>query len=492
MIATGTHDPYLVALSILVASFASYTALDLGRHVGTARGRARRVWLVAAAITMGGGIWSMHFVGMLAFRMPIPMSYDIGLTILSLVVAIFVTSGGFYVISRQSASPLHLVLSGIFMGLGIVAMHYTGMAAMRGQAELSYDGLFVALSVVIAIGASTAALWLAFRTTEPGQHLVAAVVMGLAISGMHYTAMRAAIFAAHGPIHAAQGHAGLDQTDLALVVAGITFVILVFALIASLSEQKRVEEALRQARADLAHVNRATTMGALTASLAHEVNQPIAAAVANAHACLNWLAGDTPNLEAARASAMSIVEDGTRAAEIISRTRLLFKRGTPQREGVDVNDVIREMVILLSSEITRYFISVRTELEAYLPQVMGDRVQLQQVIMNLITNSIDAMKDVDGTRELAIKSQRAETGQLAVCVSDTGVGLPLQQADEIFYAFVSTKLRGTGMGLYISRSIVESHNGRLWASDNSPRGASFHVILPTTVEPKRLTPAGPC
>jgi NO-binding membrane sensor protein with MHYT domain len=163
MVVTGTHDPYLVALSILVASFASYTALDLGGHVAAARGLARRVWLVAAAITMGGGIWSMHFIGMLAFVMPIPMSYDIGLTTLSLLVAIFVTGGGFYVISRQSASPLRLVLSGIFMGLGIAAMHYTGMAAMRGHAELSYDRLFVALSLVIAIGASTAALWLAFR-----------------------------------------------------------------------------------------------------------------------------------------------------------------------------------------------------------------------------------------------------------------------------------------------------------------------------------------
>src|SRR3981189_3194018 len=132
---TRTHDPYLVALSILVAAFASYTALDLGGHVGTARGLARRVWLVAAAITMGGGIWSMHFIGMLAFVVPIPMSYHIGLTTLSLMVAIFVTGGGFYVISRPSASPLRLVLSGIFMGLGIVAMHYIGMAAMRGHRE---------------------------------------------------------------------------------------------------------------------------------------------------------------------------------------------------------------------------------------------------------------------------------------------------------------------------------------------------------------------
>src|ERR1700676_4001873 len=243
MVVTGTHDPYLVALSILVASFASYTALDLSGHVGTARGFARSVWLVAAALTMGGGIWSMHFVAMLAFIMPTPMSYDIGLTILSFVVAVFVTGVGFYVISRQSASPLRLVLSGLFMGLGIAAMHYTGMAAMRGHAELSYDRLFVALSLVIAIGASTAALWLAFRTTDPWQKLAAAFVMGLAISGMHYTAMRAAIFAAHSPVHEAQVNASLDQTSLALAIAGITFAILAVASIASLSEQKRAEEA---------------------------------------------------------------------------------------------------------------------------------------------------------------------------------------------------------------------------------------------------------
>src|SRR3979411_2014249 len=229
MVVTGTHDPYLVALSILVAPFAASPALDLSGHVGAARGFARRVWLVAAAITMGGGIWSMHFVAMLAVIMPTPISYDIGLTTLSLVVAMSVTGGGFYVISRQRASPLRLVLSGIFMGLGIAAMHYTGMAAMRGHAELSYDPLFVALSLVIAIGASTVALWLAFRTTDLGQKLVAAAGMGLAVSGMHYTGMKAAIFTALGPLHEAQVNAGLDQTNLALAVAGITFIILAFA-----------------------------------------------------------------------------------------------------------------------------------------------------------------------------------------------------------------------------------------------------------------------
>ena len=479
MVVTGNYDPYLVALSILVASFASYTALDLGGHVAAARGLARRVWLVVAAITMGGGIWSMHFIGMLAFVMPIPMSYDIGLTTVSLVVAIFVTGVGFYVIGRQSVSPLRLVLSGIFMGLGIAAMHYTGMAAMRGPAELSYDRLFVALSLVIAIGASTAALWLAFRTTDLWQKLAAAVVMGLAISGMHYTAMRAAIFAAHGPVDEARVNASLGQTSLALAVAGITFVILVLASIASLSEQKRAEEALRQARADLARVNRVTTVAELTASLAHEVNQPISAAVMNANACVRWLAGDSPNLEEARAAATRMVKDGTRAAEIISRVRLLFNRGAPQRELLDVNEVILEIIVLLRGELARYSISVWPELAADLPQIMGDRVQLQQVMMNLINNSIDAMKDLDGSRELAIKSQRAENEQLMVSVSDTGVGLPLQQADQIFNAFFTTKFHGTGMGLSISRSIVESHSGRLWAADNSPRGASFHIMLPS-------------
>src|SRR5438445_12056292 len=306
--------------------------------------------------------------------------------------------------------------------------------------------------------------------------------MGVAISGMHYTAMRAARFTAHGQFDEAQRQTGLDQTHLALGWGAGTLVMLAVALIASLSEQKRAEAARRHAWEDLAHVNRVTIMGALTASLAHEVNQPIAATVTNAQACLNWLAGDPPNLEAARASAMSIVEDGTRAAEIISRTRLLFTKGRPRRDLVDVNDVIREMIVLLRSEITRHGISVRTELASRLPRLMGDRVQLQQVLMNLIMNSVYAMKGLDETREVAITSRQANDGRLMVSVIDTGVGLPAQQADQIFYAFFTTKPQGTGMGLSISRSIVESHNGRLWASDHAPRGACFHVVLPTVVE----------
>jgi len=225
-----------------------------------------------------------------------------------------------------------------------------------------------------------------------------------------------------------------------------------------------------------------TTMGELTASLAHEVNQPITAASTNANTCLRWLASDTPNIEEARAAAMRIVKDAKRAGEIVSRIRLLFKKGTPQREWMDVNEVIREMIVLLGGEASRYSISVRTELAGDLPQVMGDRVQLQQVMMNLMINGIDAMKNVGGARELTLKSQRAENKQVLVSVSDTGVGLPSKQSDQIFDAFFTTKPHGTGMGLRISRSIVESHGGRLWAAENSPRGASFCFTLPSKVE----------
>jgi PAS domain S-box-containing protein len=248
-----------------------------------------------------------------------------------------------------------------------------------------------------------------------------------------------------------------------------------------ITEQKRAQEALRQAQADLAHVSRVTNMGELTASLAHEVNQPIAGAITNANACLRWLAGDLPNLDEARAAALRIVRDGTRAADIIGRIRLLFAKGAAQRELVDVNEIIREMIVLLRGETTRFSISTRTELAADLPQIMGDRVQLQQVLMNLITNGIEAMKDVDGRRELAIRSQRADHEHLLVSVSDTGVGLPPQR-DQLFDAFFTTKPHGTGMGLSISRSIVESHGGRLSAADNPPRGASFSLALPAAHE----------
>jgi C4-dicarboxylate-specific signal transduction histidine kinase len=270
------------------------------------------------------------------------------------------------------------------------------------------------------------------------------------------------------------------------------FAVFLFAtlLIATLIEIKRrvedsrnrAEQALRQANLDLARVSRVTTMGELTASLAHEVNQPIAASITDANTCLRWLMRDPPDLAEAREAASRTIKDVARAAEIIGRVRQLFKKDTLQQELVDINETIRETILLLHSEATQHDILVRTDLAAMLPQIMGDRVQLQQVLVNLMMNSIDAMKNVDGTRELTIQSQRSEDDQVLISVSDTGVGLPPQHADQIFSAFFTTKPQGTGMGLRISRSILESHRGRLWAAANPPRGATFHLTLPTKVE----------
>jgi PAS domain S-box-containing protein len=245
-----------------------------------------------------------------------------------------------------------------------------------------------------------------------------------------------------------------------------------------IDEQKRAEGALRQAQADLARINRATTMGELAASLAHEINQPITAAIAYANACLRWLERDEPDLGQARSAVTNIVSDGHRAAQIILRIRKQFEKGAPNQEVVEVSEIVRETVGLLRGEAARYDISVRTELADGLPQIVGDRVQLQQVAMNLIVNSIEAMKDIDGIREMVITSQRAEHGLILVSVSDTGVGVPPQLTEHIFDPFFTTKPHGTGMGLRISRSIVESHGGRLWVTSAPERGATFQFTLP--------------
>jgi PAS domain S-box-containing protein len=243
-------------------------------------------------------------------------------------------------------------------------------------------------------------------------------------------------------------------------------------------QAEKERERLRQVQADLAHISRATTMGELTASLAHEINQPIAAAATDARTCLRWLAHEQPDLGEARESATRMVNAVTRAADIVSRLRQLFKKGAPQTDLVDVTEVIQEMVVLLHSEASRHSVSILTELSEDLPRIVADRVQLQQVLMNLMLNGIEAMQDAKTAGQLTIRSLMAEPGHLLISVTDTGEGVSPEQADQIFNAFFSTKAQGTGMGLSISRSIVESHGGRLWATSNSGRGATFSFTLP--------------
>ncbi len=615
----GSYNYALVALSVLIAMFASYAALDLAGRVTAASGWTRAVWLLGGAGAMGTGIWSMHYIGMLAFILPVPVAYHWPTVLLSLFAAILASVVALGVVSRQKMGAFRTLAGSILMGAGISSMHYIGMAAMRLRAVCQLDSFLVVLSVVSAVLISLAALWITFhfRDEKKGigwEKLAGAVVMGAAIPVMHYTGMAAASFTPSGtPMNLS--HAVSISALGTAGIAAVTFIVLGLALLTSrmdrrfasqalelqeeklqqseaylseaqrlshtgsfgwrvstgeiiwseesfrifqydqttkptvglilqrvhpedaalvkqtiesaaqdgedfdheyrlvmpdgsvkyvhvvahgqgdesgtiefvgavmdVTERKRAEEALRKAHAELAHVNRVTTMGELTASVAHEVNQPIAAAVTDANTCLRWLARDHPEVEEARAAAARVVKDATRAAEIISRVRLLFKKSAPEQKLVDVNEVIPKMIVLLYGEAARYNISVRAELTADLPPVMGDPVQLQQVIMNLIMNSIDAMKDVDGARELVVRSQRTENEQVLVSVNDTGVGLPQEHVGQIFDAFFTTKSHGTGLGLRISRSIVESHGGRLWAADNSPRGASFCFTLPAKVE----------
>src|SRR6266568_282123 len=251
------------------------------------------------------------------------------------------------------------------------------------------------------------------------------------------------------------------------------------AFVVDLTERKRGEEErerLRRAHAELARISRVTTMGEMTASLSHEIRQPIAAAMTNAKACVRWLARKDPDLGEARAAAERIADDTTRAAEIINRVASLYKKGTPQRESVDVNEVARETLALLRAEAERHGVSLRTELAYNLPTVLADRVQLQQVFMNLMLNGIEAMQGTGG--ELSVRSERGEKGELLFSVTDIGVGLPPGKTEAVFEAFFTTKPQGTGMGLSISRSIVESHGGRLWATSGTERGATFHLSLP--------------
>jgi PAS domain S-box-containing protein len=258
------------------------------------------------------------------------------------------------------------------------------------------------------------------------------------------------------------------------------------AFVLDLTERKGAEEErerLRQAQADLAYMSRVITVGELAASLAHEIKQPIAAAVINAQTCALWLQRDVPDIAEACEAASRVVKDTTRAAEIIDRVRSLYRRDTPQRELVDLNEIVREMILLLHDEANRYSIPIRRELTPSLPKVMADRVQLQQVLMNLMLNGIEAMKDTGG--ELTVTSKSTEDGQLMVSISDSGIGLP-QNPDRIFAAFFTTKSQGTGMGLSISRTIVESHSGRLWASANTGRGATFHFSLPTQAKAAQM------
>jgi C4-dicarboxylate-specific signal transduction histidine kinase len=246
-------------------------------------------------------------------------------------------------------------------------------------------------------------------------------------------------------------------------------------------EGKRAEEKLRKSQAALAHVTRVATLGEMSASIAHEVNQPLAAAVTSASACLRWL--DAQKLEEARRSATRAMEEGHRASEIIGRIRALAKKAPPQKDWIDINETIHEVIALARSEIQRNGVALETQLSDDVPVILADRIQLQQVILNLMMNAIDAMSGVgQGPRELLVRSGSDQSKHVVISVQDSGPGIDPENLDHLFEAFYTTKPQGLGMGLAISRSIIEAHGGRLWATANAPCGAVFQFMLPVGSE----------
>jgi C4-dicarboxylate-specific signal transduction histidine kinase len=248
---------------------------------------------------------------------------------------------------------------------------------------------------------------------------------------------------------------------------------------AEMLERQRAEEALQKSQAELAHITRVMTLGELMASLAHEVNQPLAAVLTNAQACLRWLALDPPRPDEARAAVERIVRDSNRASEVIQRIRALVKKTTPQMVALDINEVIREAISLERREMLTRQVSLRTELASALPTVLGDRIQLQQVVINLVMNAAEAMAPVtDRPRDMLIRSHQEDANEVLVAVTDSGLGIDSANVDRLFNAFFTTKPTGMGMGLSICRSIIVAHGGKLWVSPNADHGATFQFTLP--------------
>jgi PAS domain S-box-containing protein len=737
-----------VVTSVAIAILAAFVALSIsGRIVAAATPWARYVWATAGAISMGGGIWSMHFVGMLAFSLPCGITYEPIGTVLSMIPAMLASGIALGTISKPHEPGLsRLSVSAVLMGVGIAAMHYSGMAAMQPEALLRYDPALVAISVVVAVVLAFVSLSIRFQfhrlqSSPMAANIIAASVMGCAVAGMHYTAMQASIFF---PLPDAPTYSMvLSPTLLALLITIFTVLIAVSTLVATfagqqselalslsteMSRRKRTEEELRRseaylaeaqkithtgswaydvanrrmtysseehhrlfgfdpavgmpgagdwvrrihpddrqtaiqtmeqtirdrrdyelehrvvhtdgtikfvhtighpvfspsgdlvevvgtstditdrkreeylteqvsarlpdlvsiigldyryrranptyervwrisaekvvgmhvgdivgretfdrvvkpnldrcfagqevsfaewfdnpggrrywvvtysplkleservdaalavardlteqtlaaerlrdARIQLAHVNRVVTVGQLTASIAHEVNQPIGALVTNAYAASRMLGAQPPDLDEVSDALGAIIKDGRRVSDVIQRIRALVKKAPAQADPLDINEVIVETIALARSEILRNDVSLETHLGRDLPPIRGDRIQLQQVIMNLVTNAVEAMGSADeGKRELQIATDKDRDASISITVSDSGPVLEPKSLNRLFEPFYSTKPTGMGIGLSICRSIIEAHEGRIWATANAPRGATLHITLPVS------------
>src|SRR6266853_1951597 len=500
---TGSYDYRLVTLSVVIAVCAAYAALDLAGRTTAARGRVRLVWLAGGAAAMGLGIWSMHYIGMLAFLLPVPVFYDLPTVLVSLFAAIFASGVALFVVSRHRMDWSHALAGSIIMGSGIATMHYTGMAAAKFTPSIMAPNLSHAVQVsplgIAGISSVTLLVLGLVSISSLVDRRFSAQTTALEESERLHRELEKVVYELKKSEDRLrvliETIPALAWTSLAdgsndfvnrrwLEYTGISLEQMQSAETTTpfhpedIDERKRAEEALRKANADLAHITRVMTMGEFAASIAHEVSQPLSAVVTNAEACLRWLAGSAPNIEKACEAVGRVVRDGKRAGEVIAQIRALYRKIGIKRQRLDMNEAIEEVLALAQGEVRTKRVALRTDLATRLPPVLGDRVQLQQVVLNLIMNGIEAMSSVqDRPRELVIKTQEGEDDQVVVTVQDSGTGLDPKIREQIFDAFYTTKGEGTGMGLSISRSLVQDHGGRLWASTNQGPGATFQFTL---------------
>jgi signal transduction histidine kinase len=481
-----SYDPLEVALSVIIAVSASYAALDLAGRVRVSGGGRRLAWLASGAIAMGNGIWAMHFVGMVAFRLPVAIAFYWPTVVASLIAAIFAAAGALHVVSRRDMGTLYAWVGGSILAAGIVTLHYTNMGAMRLGARCEFNPFLVSLSVVFAIVFAVGGLRIEFHFRDARhqkmvwRRIGSALAMGAAISAMHYTGMASATY--RSSVTPPDLTHAVNVSSLSTIgIAVVTLILLGSVIIASLVDRgfsaQALLLALSEARVEVAREARLEIMGELTASIAHEINQPLTAIVTNGEFCLRNLSSGTPDQKRLREAVTEIVHDGNRASSIISRIRALLMKGAHEHAQLDINNLIQKVLDLTQNEITSNHISLRTDPAADLPLVRGDPTQLQQVLINLVTNSIDAMRGVTNKpRELLIRSARSPDGVL-IEVQDSGPGIDPDELERIFEPFFTTKQEGLGMGLSISRSIVESHGGRIWTVPGS-QGALFAISLP--------------
>jgi NO-binding membrane sensor protein with MHYT domain/CheY-like chemotaxis protein/nitrogen-specific signal transduction histidine kinase len=502
---TGYYETPLVLISILVAIVASYSALSLAGRVTEATGRTRFAWTLGGAIAMGSGIWAMHFVGMLAFRLPIPVAYDVPITLVSLVLPIAASGLALWQVSRTNLGPVRLGVSAVIMGVGINAMHYTGMAAMRMQPGIVYDPLLFALSVLIAVGASALALWIAFRLRRSTPdvwmpRLVAAAVMGCAIVGMHYTGMAAANFPADSICMAAR--VGVHRDSLATLVVLATFCVLGLALIASVFDARleanaRILAMSQATSAERQHLlereriarDEAERLSALKdeflATLSHELRTPL-------NAILGWAGMLQRGVkdEATLKRALETIERNARAQgklidDLLDMSRIISGTVRLDVQTVDPSRIVEAALGTVHPAAAAKMIALRADLgrePGNLPlEVRADPGRLQQVMWNLLANAVK-FTPPGGTVQVLLGR---DGNDAVIRVIDSGIGIAPDFLPYVFDRFrqqdasISRQHGGLGLGLSIARQLVELHGGTIAVdSAGAHTGTTFTVRLP--------------